>query len=395
MLETFLLIVIIVAAVALEILRRNRATKSGRAGKPMGDGSSPAGHDRAGDSGDDAAVKKPRKPKAAAKRNTGDVDTPEAVPASHPTKTSPAAERGPGPGHAPLARQAVGTGAFEGVRTWGYQLQKVVIGEVAASAFDVMVVDYSRDGSDDEAFTREEVAAMQTKADGSRRLVLAYMSIGEAESYRYYWDPAWSVQKPAWMLDENPDWKENYSVCFWEPGWQAAFYGKPTSYLDKVLAAGFDGVYLDKCDVFEDLQARNKRVAASRPDLEGDMVSFISRLSHYAKARVPTFAIVMQNAEVLLEHEHLRQVIDGVAKECLLYGLTSAERLNPRDEITFSRRALDLAKSAGRTVFAVEYMGDAAKIRSAMETLDGYGYIATVSPKNKQLNRLNSDPATV
>lgn len=342
-------------------------------------------------------MSKPRKHKAAAKPSAVDIDTAEAVRPSPPLRTAPAAEPEPGsgPGHVPLVRRAVGTGAFEGVRSWGYQLQKVNIAEVAASVFDVMVVDYSRDGSDEQAFTRDDVARMQTKADGSRRLVLAYMSIGEAESYRYYWDPAWSAQKPPWLLDENPDWKENYSVCFWEPGWQAAFYGKPTSYLDKVLAAGFDGVYLDKCDVFEDLQARNKKIAASRPDLEGDMVNFISRLSHYAKARVPTFAIVMQNAEVLLEHEHLRQAIDGVAKECLLYGLTSAERLNPKDEITFSRRALDLAKSAGRTVFAVEYLGDAAKIRSAMETLDGYGYIATVSPKNKQLNRLNSDPATV
>lgn len=389
--ETFLLIVIVVAAVALEIVRRNKAANPGGARMPEPEWPGPAGNAPAED---DAAVSKPRKPKAASKRNVGDADIAKSAPRQEHPQGFPADDVAGG-GQAPLARQAEGTGLFEGVRSWGYQLQKVNMKEVAASAFDVMVIDYSRDGSDEQAFTPGDIARMKSKADGSRRFVLAYMSIGEAESYRYYWDPAWSVQKPTWLLDENPDWKENYSVCYWEPGWQGTFCGKPTSYLDKIMAAGFDGVYLDKCDVFEDLQARNKKVAASRSDLEGDMVNFISRLSQYAKARKPAFAIVMQNAEVLLEHEALRQAIDGVAKESLLYGMTSAEKLNPKDEITFSRRALDLARAAGRTVFVVEYLNDDAKIRSACETLDGYGFISTISPKSKKLNSLNPDPATV
>ena len=293
----------------------------------------------------------------------------------------------------PFERTARGAGLFDGVRTWGYQLQHVNMKEVAASSFDVMVIDYSKDGSDEQAFTPGDIARMKSKPDGSRRQVLAYMSIGEAESYRYYWDPAWSEQKPTWLLSENPAWKENFSVCYWDLGWQAQFCGNPSAYLDKIMAAGFDGVYLDKCDVFEDLQNRDAKVAQTRSDLEGDMVNFIVRLAHYAKTRKPTFAIVMQNAEALLESEQLREALDGVAKESLLFGMSSPEKPNPKDEVTYARRALELVTAAGRTVFVVEYLSDADKIREATTTIDGFGFLSTISAKNRKLNHLNPDPA--
>jgi cysteinyl-tRNA synthetase, unknown class len=290
------------------------------------------------------------------------------------------------------SRSAVGTGLFEGIRTWGYQLQKVSVKAVAASPFDMMVIDYSKDGSDEQAFTPGDIARMKVKSDGSRRHIISYMSIGEAESYRYYWNSDWTDQKPSWLLDENPDWKENYSVCYWDPGWQATFCGNPSAYLDKIIDAGFDGVYLDKCDVFEDLHDRNPKVAKTRPNMEGDMVTFVARLSQYAKSRNPNFAIIMQNAEILLEHEPLREAIDGVAKEALLYGIPGPEKPNPKDEIVFARRALELALGAGRTVFVVEYLNDEDKIRDAICTIDDLGFVATISAKTRKLDHLNPEP---
>jgi len=196
-------------------------------------------------------------------------------------------------------------------------------------------------------------------------------------------------------LGENPDWKENFTVCYWDPGWQQTFCGSPTAYLDKIIAAGFDGVYLDKCDVFEDLQARNQDVAGTRPDLQGDMIAFIGRLSKYAKAKNPAFVVIMQNAELLLEQEPLLDVIDGVAKESLLYGEPGPEMPNDADEIKTASELLDIAKNVGRTVFVVEYLNDPAKIRAATSAIDAAGYISTISNKNRLLNQLNPDPGSV
>jgi len=100
---------------------------------------------------------------------------------------------------------------------------------------------------DDLALTPAEIASLETKKNGGARLVIAYMSIGEAENYQYYWQPEWKENPPSWLLDENPDWPGNYKVRYWDPDWQTIIFG----YLDKILAAGFDGGYLDLIDAYE------------------------------------------------------------------------------------------------------------------------------------------------
>jgi len=53
------------------------------------------------------------------------------------------------------------------------------------------------------------------------------------------------------LEEENPNWEGNYKVRYWEPEWQDIIYGNDSSYLKKILDAGFDGVYLDIIDAFE------------------------------------------------------------------------------------------------------------------------------------------------
>lgn len=81
--------------------------------------------------------------------------------------------------------------------------------------------------------------------------MICYMSIGEAEDYRYYWDENWKKQKPSWLDEENGNWPGNYKVRYWDPNWQKIIMGSKESYLDKILASDFDGVYLDIIDGFE------------------------------------------------------------------------------------------------------------------------------------------------
>jgi len=97
----------------------------------------------------------------------------------------------------------------------------------------------------------DDVAALKTKANGGNRLVIAYMSIGEAESYRYYWKTEWETNLPVWLAEENPYWPGNYKVRYWDEAWQDIIYGNNDAYLKKILDMGFDGVYLDIIDAFE------------------------------------------------------------------------------------------------------------------------------------------------
>lgn len=278
-----------------------------------------------------------------------------------------------------------------GARSWGYQLQRLDPKRAAASPHDVLVIDATRDGDEESALTPAEVARLKQKPDGSRRVVLAYLSIGEAESYRAYWRPEWKRQKPAWLLGENPDWEGNYAVCFWDPGWQRLVCGDPQAPLDRILAQGFDGIYLDKCDVVDDLREHFKAAARSRPDLDGDMVGFVHRLAAYARERHPGFLVVMQNAESLLVRKELRRILDGVAKEELLFGLDAVEKPNAREDIAEARRLLDLVRADGKPVLVVEYLASPPKIETAKTEARRAGYVLYVAPKDRELARLN-DP---
>jgi cysteinyl-tRNA synthetase len=106
--------------------------------------------------------------------------------------------------------------------------------------------------------TREEVEALKVKPQGGSRLVLSYLSVGEAESYRPYWQREWDRNKdgrpeetaPAWLERENPAWKGNYKVRYWDAAWQKLIFTASDSYLSAILEQGFDGVYLDIIDAY-------------------------------------------------------------------------------------------------------------------------------------------------
>jgi len=110
--------------------------------------------------------------------------------------------------------------------------------------YDALILDLEFDGA---PLSAADVSMLKIKANGGTRLVLCYVSIGEAEDYREYWDPAWSTSPPEWLLEENPDWPGNYPVHYWHPEWREIVFGM----MDAVLSVGFDGVYLDRIDVYE------------------------------------------------------------------------------------------------------------------------------------------------
>lgn len=130
-----------------------------------------------------------------------------------------------------------------------YVSKTAFISAVTATNYDLIIMDfYFHDGT---SFTNAEVDQLRNKANGGKRLVISYMSIGEAEDYRYYWQADWNANKPSWIDAENPDWPGNYKVKYWEQEWQAIIFGNKNAYLDKIVSAGFDGVYLDIIDAFE------------------------------------------------------------------------------------------------------------------------------------------------
>lgn len=120
---------------------------------------------------------------------------------------------------------------------------------VQSTNYDVVLMDlFFKDGT---PFSATEIDQLKTKANGAKRLIISYMSIGEAEDYRYYWQADWDNHPPSWLKSVNPDWPGNYKVEYWDEDWQQIIFGNDSSYLKMILDADFDGVYLDIIDGFE------------------------------------------------------------------------------------------------------------------------------------------------
>lgn len=281
-------------------------------------------------------------------------------------------------------------GRLAEVASWGYQLQRIDLAAAAASPFDLLVIDHARDGRDATALRPADLARLRRKPDGTRRLVYAYLSVGEAEDYRWYWRDEWRAAPPAWLLGENADWPGNYRVAFWHSAWQGILLGAH-GYVDRIAAAGFDGLYLDRCDVHDDIARHSRATAAARDDLEDKAAAFVRRLSAAVRTTHPRLGIIMQNAEHLLVRPDVRRAIDAVAKEEMLFGQTMPGRRNGKAIIAENRRALDLMKHDGKAVFAVEYLDDPAKRREARAELAALGYIAYLARQDRELATLEID----
>lgn len=130
-----------------------------------------------------------------------------------------------------------------------YETKENLINEVELTDYDIIFMDmFFNDGT---TFDRSMIERLKLRTNGTKRMVICYMSIGEAENYRYYWDASWETETPVWLDEENPNWPGNYKVKYWNPEWQRIIYGTEESYLDNIIRLNFNGIYLDIVDAFE------------------------------------------------------------------------------------------------------------------------------------------------
>lgn len=125
------------------------------------------------------------------------------------------------------------------------------VNSIENTNYDCIIMDFFYNG---EEFTPAQIEKLKQKANGGKRLLICYMSIGEAENYRYYWQENWKIGSPSFIEKENPNWAGNYVVRYWDAEWKSIIFGNNSSYLKKIINLGFDGVYLDIIDAYEQFE---------------------------------------------------------------------------------------------------------------------------------------------
>ena len=312
------------------------------------------------------------------------------------------------------------------VRYWAYQLQDVAtpgaVDALAASHYDLLVLEPTRTdwSSEDKNFdTAAMVARLKASpaSDGQhRKVLLAYIDIGEAEDWRWYWawSRDWDCQGappddwPDHILGCDPDgWTGNYPVAYWDEEWQdIIIYGQQqgtepgrdyVSAIDEAIRDGFDGIYLDWVEGWEN-EAVVKAAQAEGRDSAAEMIAFIGKMRAYAHARDPNFLIVQQNAAELIDgRPELLAVIDAIAQEAIWYDGDATDDWNDPDgydwitepDLTaYYLKFLTPYQNAGLPVFNCEYALDHAA--AAYVNACAQGYVPYVT--RRSLSRLTTTP---
>lgn len=266
--------------------------------------------------------------------------------------------------------------AWNQVRSFACQLQNLDVDEGAASSFDLLITDYSSNGNMSGRYRADEITRLQA---GGRRKVLAYLSVGEAESYRFYWKPGYRAGHPSWLGLPNARWAENYNVNYWDQRWREVL----RSYLDQILDRGYDGVFLDVVDAYE----RYPR----RPQARREMAQLVIHLCRHGRKRGGSeFGVILNGGEGLATEPGLLQHITGVAKEEIFVGLQGDNKPTPP---AFTRRAQVALKPivrARKLVLSIDYANKPDQVKLAHKKAAAAGYLEYVATRG--LDRLVQQP---
>lgn len=238
------------------------------------------------------------------------------------------------------------TSSGKPMRNVVYQLQNYTddrLDEMAGGDFQIAIIDLARDAGSS-YFTVDEISWL--KASGKK--VLAYFEIGSIEDFRPDF-AAFRDRDPDLLLNEWPDWPGEYFVRYWDPRWWE-WMVKPR--VNRALAAGFDGIYLDTPLAYEEIDL-GLVPGETRETLGARMVDLIVRISQYAKTADPGFWIFPQNSPELRRYPGYVDAIDGIGMEELFFLATDepcvedycAENLNNAREL----------RKAGKIVIAIDY----------------------------------------
>ena len=261
-----------------------------------------------------------------------------------------------------------------------YQLQNLDLTGIGDTAYDLVVMDYSADGGESGEFTAAQIDALK-HSPGGAKIVLAYMSIGEAEDYRFYWQAGWTPGNPVWLDAENPDWEGNYKVRYWDPGWQTIVF----SYTDQLLDAGFDGAYLDIIDAYEYYADQGRTTAAQ------EMADLVAAIRAHARDRDPDFYIFPQNApELTDEIPAYLDSVDGIGQEDIYYGYDGDDVMTPPAVTAEMESYLDLFADAGKLVLTVDYATTQDRVDDAYAKSQARGYVPFCTVRD--LDQLTINP---
>lgn len=188
------------------------------------------------------------------------------------------------------------------INNWACVYYKIPVERLISTDADLLVID-------PDSYSQKEV--QQIKAAGIK--VIAYLSVGEAESYRTFFS---EVERASLIISENPNWPGNFPVKYWKKAWEKML----KVYAKQIMSKGFDGLFFDVVDGWEALETKELKQTRYR-----QMVDLLTKLCDFARSIEPQALMIVQNSHRLVFSESLDKRIDGINQEGLYKSWLHAE----------------------------------------------------------------------
>jgi len=232
------------------------------------------------------------------------------------------------------------------VKNWAFYIKDVDVQQVIKSSVDMVVIDLdTKDGP----ITKQQVQ----KIKDSDKVVIAYLSVGDAEEYRRYWDDSWTKPKlaPKWLGKQSTVWKGVYHVTNpLEDQWMDIV----KKMIDTAINNGFDGIV----------------VAGIKPQTEQAEL-FLTKISEYTKRNNKQFKLFVQD----YTSKEIVGVVDGIVVQGVSYNLFGAANKNIKQQT----EVLNWFVSNNKTIYVVEFV-EGTKWQSAKQVIEQNKWIGYSAP---------------
>ena len=181
-------------------------------------------------------------------------------------------------------------------------------------------------------------------ADKQGRLLIGYLSLGEAEEFRDYWE---EIAEEDWVLFENPNWEADHLIDPRSSAWRKLVV---KSIAQHISDFGYDGFMLDTLDTAEMLLELDPTGFAGVREGMADIIRALRR-------KFPDKIIIANRGLQIIPLA--ADALDGVLVEDVRsmydFKLKASRRLTPNEQEWIDNQLFNISL-LGLPVFALDYV---------------------------------------
>lgn len=204
-------------------------------------------------------------------------------------------------------------------------------------------------------------------------ILIAYISVGEAEDYRFYWD---NIKKHPMVIRRNPNWEGNYYVDVRHKDWQNLLLNEVIA---RIRKQGFKGLMLDTLDTAQFLELENPIKYAGSQKAMIELVKKIHK-------KYPDLFLISNNGFSLLDE--LGPFLSGALVEDIYmmpdfeaHGYKPVPEEDREYKVTVLKKVME---RFGLPVFVIDYVPshDEDRVKKCLVDLKALGFKPYIAEKN-------------